>query len=580
MSEWQGLFLMVMILACAQVYSSPTQLQTALLTNGSAMCHHPWTLQYNKDNTTHVGCECGVSLEGIVRCDPVSFKLEVLYCYCLTYSEILDATVLGYCLTTCHGKHTATAIDAHNVSDLDGIVCGSLHRTGQMCGGCEKGYAPPVYSYSMACVECSHYKYNWLKYIAIAFLPLTVFYIFVVVFRISAFSGNLNALILTCQLITISALLRYSQQTLIDMPTSAVVVMQFFMTLYSLWNLDFFRTLYAPFCLHPKLTAIQTLALDYTIAVYPLVLIILTYVSVTLHERYAILIKLWSPFHRWLSHFRKEWHIRKSLVDVFATFILLSYVKVLDISFNILTPINLWTVNGTEVKESFLYYDGTVKYFRGEHIPFAVLAIGMLCTFNVFPLLLLAVYPTRCFQRCLNHFHCQCQILRVFMDTFQGAFKTEPYDCRYFAAFYLLLRFVNLTTMAWTKSPLYFPLTGLLLGLGSLSVALIRPWRCWWHNILDSLLLASLSASGTFFYAIGVSSRAIDPTHSFRGSLRGISASLSLVPGVCSTVMLVYHFTTSCKHKVRKMLKKGHRESCPTSDDERTPLIPKFRMLK
>lgn len=129
MSEWQGLFLMVMILACAQVYSSPTQLQTALLTNGSAMCHHPWTLQYNKDNTTHVGCECGVSLEGIVRCDPVSFKLEVLYCYCLTYSEILDATVLGYCLTTCHGKHTATAIDAHNVSDLDGIVCGSLQRT-------------------------------------------------------------------------------------------------------------------------------------------------------------------------------------------------------------------------------------------------------------------------------------------------------------------------------------------------------------------------------------------------------------------------------------------------------------------
>ena len=112
-------------------------------------------------------------------------------------------------------------------------------------------------------------------------------------------------------------------------------------------------------------------------------------------------------------------------------------MKVLDISFNILIPVKLWTVNGTEAKEAFLYFDGTVKYFQGEHIPFALLAIGMLCIFNVFPLLLLAVYPSQCFQRCLNHCHCQCQILRMFMDNFQGGFKTEPHDYRYFAAFYL-----------------------------------------------------------------------------------------------------------------------------------------------
>ena len=546
--------MLVAVLSHGLVYSSPSKLQTALLSNGSEMCLRPWTLQYEENAT--MNCKCGVSLQGIVRCDPSSFNLEVLYCYCVTYSEILNTTVVGYCLTTCHGTHTATRIDAHNVSDLDGIMCGSLHRTGQMCGGCEKGYAPPVYSYSMACIECSHYNYNWLKYTVIAFLPLTVFYVFVVVFRISAFSGNLNALILTSQLITVSALLRYYQQTLADMSTSAVVVMQFFMTLYSLWNLDFFHTLYAPFCLHPKLTAIQTLALDYAIAVYPLVLITLTYVTVTLHDRYGILIKLWTPFHKCLSHFRKEWHIRRSLVDVFATFILLSYVKVLDISFNILIPVKLWTVNGTEAKEAFLYFDGTVKYFRGEHIPFALLAIGMLCIFNVFPLLLLAVYPRRCFQRCLNHCHCQCQILRMFMDNFQGGFKTEPHDYRYFAAFYLFLRFVNLIIMAWTRSPLYFPLTGLLLGLGSLTVALVRPWRCWWHNILNSLLLASLSASGTFFFAIGISSRAIDPVHSFGGTLRGVSASLSLVPGVCGTVMLAYYLTTDCRNRVRKILKK------------------------
>jgi hypothetical protein len=109
--------------------------------------------------TTDPDCKlsaCGDSLQGIVRCDPNSFNLEVLYCHCVTYSEILNTTVtvVGYCLTTCHGTHTTTRIDAHNVSDLDGIMCGSLRKTGQMCGGC---YARPVYTYSMSYVEC------WLK---------------------------------------------------------------------------------------------------------------------------------------------------------------------------------------------------------------------------------------------------------------------------------------------------------------------------------------------------------------------------------------------------------------------------------
>ena len=576
-SKWLISLLLMTVLPCALVNSSPSQQQTVVVekfnNHSSEMCLHPWTLQYKK-NTTE-GCECGVSLGGVVRCDPVSFKLEVLYCYCVTYSEILGTTVVGYCLSTCHGTHTATTIYAHNVSDLDRASCGSLHKTGQMCGGCEEGYAPPVYSYSLACVECSNYKYNWLKYIAVAFLPLTGFYIFVVVFRINVFSGNLNALILTYQFLTISALLRYTQQTLVDMPTAAVVIMQCFMTLYSLWNLDFFRTVYTPFCLHPKLTAVQTLALDYTIALYPLLLIVLTYLFVTLHDRYSILIRLCSPFCKCLSHFHNKWRIHRSLADVFATFILLSYVKVLDISFNLLTPTRLWNENGTEIKETFLYFDGTVKYFRGAHIPYAILAIGMLCVFNIFPLLLLAVYPSRRFQRCLNCCHCQCHVLRMFMDTFQGYFKTEPHDYRYFAAFYLLLRFVNLTTLAWTKSPLYFPLCGLLMGFGSLVVALIRPWKCWWHNVLDSILLGSLSASGTLFYAVGVSSRAIDPAHSFGGILRGVSASLSIVPGVCGIVMLACYLTTNCRHRVKAILGKGCLTGRESDQElsENTPLV-------
>lgn len=567
-----SLFLMVQFHPL--VYCS--QNQHALLTNISVPCLHPWTLPLRSDENTTVKCECGDSIQGVIKCNPISFKLAVLYCYCLTYSDILDTTVVGYCLTSCHGKHTATSIHIQNTSDLNNAMCGDLHRTGQMCGRCKEGYALPVYSYSLACVECSDYKYNWLKFIAVAFLPLTLFYVLVVVFRISAFSGNLNATILVFQLLTLSAILRYCQHTLSDMPKVAVVLMQCFMTAYSVWNLDFFRTLYTPFCLHPKLTTLQALALDYAVAVYPILLIMLTYLCVMLHDQYRIVIWLWSPFHRCLSYFRKEWHIRRSLVDVFATFLLLSYVKILDVSFNILSPTTLWNINGKRLKDLFLYFDGTVKYFEEDHIPFAVFAIGMLCTFNILPLLLLVVYPCRCFQRCLNHCHCQCQILRVFMDIFQGRFKTSPYDCRYFAAFYLLLRFINLVIMEWTKSALYFPLSGLLLGFASMTVAIVRPWSCWWYNILDSLLLASLSVTGTLFYTIALSAQYVDPNHSSSFFLRGISGSLAAVPGIFGIVLMIYSLTPKavlgcCKQRARA----GFRKLCCGNEgrNESTPLI-------
>ena len=71
----------------------------------------------------------------------------------------------------------------------------------------------------------------------------------------------------------------------------------------------------------------------------------------------------------------------------------------------------------------------------GTHVYFAVIALTMSFTFNIIPLLLFAFYPSRCFQKFLNHLQLQSQTLTTFMNIFQGNFRTQPYDCRYFAAF-------------------------------------------------------------------------------------------------------------------------------------------------
>ncbi len=128
-------------------------------------------------------------MHGIVRCDSNTFQLQVLQSYCMTHSDQLGTTV-GHCILTFLHLYM-TLYTASNVSTLNDAMCGSLHRTGQMCGGCINGYAPPVYSYSLTCVDCFDYKYHWLKFIVTALLPLTIFYIAVLILRISALSPNL-----------------------------------------------------------------------------------------------------------------------------------------------------------------------------------------------------------------------------------------------------------------------------------------------------------------------------------------------------------------------------------------------------
>ena len=176
------------------------------------------------------------------------------------------------------------------------------------------------------------------------------------------------------------------------------------LSLYGIWNLDFLRLLYRPFCLHPEMTTLQVLALDYAIAVYPLLLIVFTYLLVEMHDHNVmIVVWLWKPFYAYFVHFRRNSNIKGSLINAFATFLLLSYVEFLHTSFAFLFPVNVYNIHGRS--KQYLFYNGTVEYFGPEHLPFAILAVAVVLIFNICPLFLLVLYPCQCFQRCLNHYN-------------------------------------------------------------------------------------------------------------------------------------------------------------------------------
>ena len=369
-------------------------------------------------------------------------------CYCMTHDEDTSTTVVGFCYLMCSVKHSHSSgtylLKTKDIHQLNQQICGPFNRFGQLCAKCLEGYGFPVYSYSVKCVKCerSHLKLNLIKYLCIAFLPLTAFYVIVVVFKISITSGSQVGFILVSQIAGSPIVMRLSgidsqlQKRRVRLYRS--IISSFLM----IWNLDFFRSVWSPFCLHPEMTAMQVLALDYLIAVYPLFLIFLTYIAVSLHDRYPIVVKMWRPAYRVFSCIRKEWNIRGSLVQAFATFLILSYVKILNVSFDLLIPIHLKDVKGEYLNHTYLMNNADLVYFGPEHLPYGILAISMLVIFNLLPMILLLLYPCRCFQRCLNVCGVRSHLLHTLMDAFQGCYRHQPRDCRYFAGIYFGVRII------------------------------------------------------------------------------------------------------------------------------------------
>ncbi len=67
------------------------------------------------------------------------------------------------------------------------------------------------------------------------------------------------------------------------------------LSLYGIWNLDFFRSFDLGICLGTG--TLPTLALDIAVGVYPLLLTILSYIMIQLYDRnFLPLVILWKPF--------------------------------------------------------------------------------------------------------------------------------------------------------------------------------------------------------------------------------------------------------------------------------------------
>ena len=162
------------------------------------------------------------------------------------------------------------------------------------------------------------------------------------------------------------------------------------------------------------------------------------YTCIQLHARGCrILVWLWIPFHKCCAGRTSSWNPMVSLVHIFASFILLSYSKILFVSCMSLRMSQILFIPSDRV-EHRMFYNASIPNFSAEHLPFTVFAIFTVFIFILLPLLFLLLYPVRIFQKCLDCCRVRWHALHIFADAFQGQYKdgtTGTPDWRYFAGF-------------------------------------------------------------------------------------------------------------------------------------------------
>ena len=195
-------------------------------------------------------CKCGpTSLHGGIKCSEKTMRSAVLNCHCVTYEEKDAKTFAGLCFYNCERPVLNKVLQnvyhglPENISDLNSYMCNRFNRDGVLCGECMKGLSPFVLSYNLSCVNCPDSHLNWLKFIAVGFIPLTIFYFVMIFFNIRVTSSHMHGYVIFSQAITTPALVRIlllSVETLPFVSKTIIFVESFF----SSWNLDFFSFYY------------------------------------------------------------------------------------------------------------------------------------------------------------------------------------------------------------------------------------------------------------------------------------------------------------------------------------------------
>ena len=520
--EFHAILIILVSICCTQEIASLSQRRNCIplgkkclieeATSPEGHCNKSLTCSEDHEDSCPPGlfceggqCECGVYPNYIVSCNGTASS--ILQCNCATFNEEKKVVLAGACFYGCKGQSNKNSNVYHPLprtgKALNDVMCKSFNRTETLCGRCLPDHYPLAYSFNMTCILCPHANRNWWRYVIAAYLPLTLFYIIILFFKINIISSHLFAIVVVSQIATTPAISRVMLSTLNTdsyAGDSYILLVRILLSLHGIWNLDFFRPFYSDICL--GIGTLPTLALDYAIAVCPFFLMIITYLLIVLYDRnYRVITIMWRPFRVLFSYYRRNWDVRTSVIDAYATFFLLSFVKFLSVSFDLLVPTRVYELHQHHYNYSLgLFYAADIEYFGSEHLLYGILAVVMSLFFVILPVTTLAFYQFTFFQRFLNLFPVRWYILHTFMDAFQGSYKngTQPgtRDCRWFSSVYFICYFLVIVQYAFTSSVISIIIEAFILMFISLLIITVQPYKSSLShlNFINALFIFGLSS--------------------------------------------------------------------------------------
>ena len=509
---------------------------------------------WNYCNKTTGKCLCGNVVGYNVKCD-VSGEISVIDSYCITYNNIKSTSELGQCIFSYYRHkfhYQLYQIIPTNASQKGNnkSVC-HFNRQGTLCGSCKPDHHPLAFSYNLTCVRCASVGNSWWMYIMLAFLPLTAFYLFVLLFQISVLHSNLEGYVFYCQIMCFPTIWKIIF-LIFHEKTEIFLGIKVSATFFSIWNLDWLRPFSDSICF--KYSNLVVNSLDLTVALYPLLLILITYMLIKLYDDgHKAIVFLFNPIHSLLKYFKVIFEMKTSLVDAFSTFFLLSSVKLISVAFYILTPVKVYFLTTSrEPNYSYrLYSDASIPYFGRQHLPYVVVCLSVLLVFVIIPGLVLILYPFSVFQHFLNKLPLKLQILmHTFLDTYFGSYKdgTKPgsWDCRWFGSLVFVARILLVICYGCTLNVMGTAIASMLLIVLSILLIVIQPYKSNDRNyifVIHLLCLAGFFAGivGTDFATLMISYHFIHPLHYF-------ILFFTLVPLVC-TVFLAFNWIFQQKLK-------------------------------
>ena len=463
-------------------------------------------------------CECQGDYAEHIKCSDPDFQSRLLRGGWMGYyinngTPTLVASECPYCALL--GKERFFLLP-QNVSALNDSLCGKINRRGVLCGKCESGYGPVVNSDSYECKNCSgsEAKHNWAFYLLTEYLPITIFFFILVFFHVSVTTPSTNGFIFFAQILTTTLKLDGDGAVLLNNITS--ILKDIYTIPYNIWNLNFFQPIMPKFCLSPHLSTLQMLTLGYVTAIYPLLLILIFSIFVWLYEGgVKPIVCLCRPVHECFAKLKMKWNLKfkRSIIDAFATFLLLSYTKFTLVSLILLTGTPLYENTGKSIA-MVVYYDGTIDYMSKQHIPYVLAAIFVLVTFVAIPPVVLILPPLiRNLEKILGRNINVCkiqpgaklqQILNAFQDGYKDGTEDEchnektKYDFRFFAGLYFVLRIILFTVYAFTPEWfMQYTLQQFVFITAFLFFTLFQPYKEDFYNKQDAFIFVLLSGINT-----------------------------------------------------------------------------------